>query len=73
MLYDEILQKIRRELIKSGGTLDLTDEFNEAVIYDDQREVFIPSLILKNNIEVCALIPLSDFDDKTIERIYKFI
>lgn len=69
----EMIQEIREQLAKSGGTWDLTDDNGEPIVYDSEMDINIPDLMLKDGKEVCAIIPLGNFCDETIERIYNLI
>lgn len=69
----EMLQEIREQLAKNGGEWDLTDDNGEPIVYDNEKDVNIPDIMLKDGKEVCAVIPLGYFDDETIERIYNLI
>lgn len=69
----EMLQEIREQLTKNGGEWDLTDDNGEPIVYDNEKDVNIPDIMLKDGKEVCAVIPLGYFDDETIERIYNLI
>lgn len=69
----EMLQEIREQLTKNGGEWDLTDDNGESIVYDNEKDVNIPDIMLKDGKEVCAVIPLGYFDDETIERIYNLI
>lgn len=69
----EMLQEIREQLAKNGGEWDLTDDNGEPTVYDNEKDVNIPDITLKNDKEVCAIIPLGYFCDETIERIYNIV
>lgn len=69
----EMLQEIREQLTKNGGEWDLTDDNGEPIVYDNEKDVNIPDIMLKDGKEVCAVIPLGYFDDETIERIYNIV
>lgn len=69
----EMLQEICEQLTKNGGEWDLTDDNGEPIVYDNEKDVNIPDITLKDGKEVCAIIPLEYFCDETIERIYNLI
>lgn len=69
----EMIQKIREQLVKNEGKWDLTNDNGEAIVYDSEKDVNIPDLILKDDKEICAVIPLGYFCDETIERIYNIV
>lgn len=69
----EMLQEIREQLAKNGGEWDLTDDNGEPIVYDNEKDVNISDITLKDGKEVCAIIPLGYFCDETIERIYNIV
>lgn len=69
----EMLQKIREQLAKNGGGWDLTDDNGEPIVYDNEKDVNISDITLKDGKEVCAIIPLGYFCDETIELIYQVV
>lgn len=66
----EMIKKIREQLVKNEGKWDLTDDNGEPMVYDFEKDVNIPDLMLIDGKEVCAVVPLGYFCDETIERIY---
>lgn len=69
----QMLQEMREQLAQNGGKWDLTDDNGEPIVYDFEKDVYIPDIMLKDAKEVCAIIPLGYFCDETIERIYNLI
>lgn len=69
----EMIQEIREQLAKNEGKWDLTDDNGEPIVYDFEKDVNIPGLLLKDGKEVCVIIPLGYFCDETIERIYNLV
>lgn len=69
----ELIQKIREQLARNGGNWDLTNDDGNAIIYDFEKNVYIPALALNDDKEVCALIPLGYFCDETIENIHEIM
>lgn len=69
----EMIQEIREQLAKNGGGWDLTDDNGEPIVYDNEKDINIPDITLKDSKEVCAIIPLGYFCDETIELIYQVV
>lgn len=69
----ELIQKIREQLARNGGNWDLTNDEGKAIIYDFEKNIYIPELTLNDDKEVCALIPLGYFCDETIENIHEIM
>lgn len=63
-------EEIKEKLVRNGGTWDLTDDSGEPMVYDKEKDMFIPDLIFHQG-EPCAVIPLGYLCDETIERINK--
>lgn len=69
----EMLQELREELARNGGKWDLTDDCGTPIVYDSEKDVYIPELVLADDKTVCAAIPLGYFDEETINNIYQII
>jgi len=69
----EMLQEMRVQLAKNDGKCDLTDDNGEPIVYDFEKDVYIPDIMLKDGKEVCAIVPLGYFCDETIEQIYNIV
>lgn len=63
---DEIIGKLAR----SGGSWDLTYDKGNPMVYDNEKEMYIPDVIMHQG-EPCAIIPLGYLSDETIEAINK--
>lgn len=69
----EMIQELREELARNGGKWDLTDDCGNPVVYDCEKDVYIPELALVDGKTVCAVIPLGYFDEETISNIYQIV
>lgn len=69
----EMLQEMRVQLAKNDGKCDLTDDNGEPIVYDFEKDVYIPDIMLKDGKEVCVIVPLGYFCDETIEQIYNIV
>lgn len=69
----EIIREIKDELVRNGGTWDLTDDNGEPTVYDEEKQLSIPDLTISENSGVCAMIPLSYFCDDTIKKVHSVI
>lgn len=69
----EMLQELREELARNEGKWDLTDDCGNPVVYDCEKDVYIPELALMDGKTVCAVIPLGDFGEETISNIHQIV
>lgn len=66
----EELKNIQEKLQSRGGSMSLIDEKGNPMFIDDETNLFITGLQMKEN-TVYALIPLGHFSDETIEFLDK--
>lgn len=65
----EMLGYITAQLKRNGGEWDLTDDTGKPVIFDAEKYVYIPDIMLSKDGSPCAVIPLGYFEDDTIRAI----
>ena len=65
----EMLDYITDQLERNGGEWDLTDDTGTPVIFDAEKTVYIPDIMLSKDGTPCAVIPLGYFEDDTIFAI----
>lgn len=65
----EMLDYITDQLERNGGEWDLTDDTGTPVIFDAEKDVYIPDIMLSKDGTPCAVIPLGYFEDDTIRAI----
>ena len=65
----EMLGYITDQLRRKGGEWDLTDDTGKPVIFDTEKNVYIPDILLSKDGTPCAVIPLGYFEDDTIRAI----
>lgn len=65
----EMLGYITDRLKRNGGEWDLTDDTGKPVIFDAEKNVYIPDILLSKDSTPCAVIPLGYFEDDTIRAI----
>ena len=65
----EMLGYIKSRLELNGGEWDLTDDTGKPVIFDAEKYVYIPHIMLSKGNTPCAVIPFGYFEDDTIRAI----
>ncbi|MCO7112339.1 hypothetical protein NIB75_06555 [Bacteroides uniformis] len=50
-----------------------TDDAGKPVIFDTEKNVYIPDIMLSKDCTPCAVIPLGYFEDDTIRAIVEMI
>lgn len=68
-----MLGYIMGQLKHNGGKWDLTDDAGKPVIFDAEKNVYIPDIMLSKDCTPCAVIPLGYFEDDTIRAIVEMI
>lgn len=66
---DEMLDYITDQLERNGREWDLTDDTGKPVIFDAEKNVYIPDITLSKDGTPCAVIPLGYFEDDTVRAI----
>ena len=69
----EMLDYITSRLKLNGEEWDLTDDTGKPVIFDAEKNVYIPDIMLSKDCTPCAVIPLGYFEDDTIHAIVEMI
>ena len=69
----EMLGYVMGQLKHNGGKWDLTDDAGKPVIFDAEKNVYIPDIMLSKDCIPCAVIPLGYFEDDTISAIVEII
>lgn len=69
----EMLGYVMGQLKHNGGKWDLTDDTGKPVIFDAEKNVYIPDIMLSKDCIPCAVIPLEYFEDDTIRAILEMI
>lgn len=69
----EELESIKESIQRQSGSVKLTDEKGEPMVYDEEKNLFITDLMIDKEGTVCALVPLGHFNDNTIQYIEKLI
>lgn len=69
----EMLDYVMGQLKHNGGKWDLTDDTGKPVIFDVEKNVYIPDIMLSKDCIPCAVIPLGYFEDDTIRAIVEII
>lgn len=69
----EMLGYVMGQLKHNGGKWDLTDDTGKPVIFDAEKNVYIPDIMLSKDCIPCAVIPLGYFEDDTILAIVEMI
>ncbi len=67
------LLNIEESLKRQGGAKELVGDKGEPMVYDDEKLLLIPELILDKKGTVCAVIPLGYFSNETIGFIEKIV
>ena len=66
----EVLLDIADDLKRNGDQpWDLTNDCGEPIVLDAQSDLYIQRIVLDNDGDPCALIPLGYFEDDTIREI----
>lgn len=69
----EELESIKESMQRQSGSVKLTDEKGEPMVYDEEKNLFITDLMIDKEGTVCALVPLGHFCDDTIQYIEKLV
>ncbi|RHH14423.1 hypothetical protein DW228_06375 [Bacteroides fragilis] len=69
----EELESIKGSMQRQNGSVKLTDEKGEPMVYDEEKSLFITDLVIDKEGTVCALVPLGHFSDDTIQYIEKLV
>lgn len=69
----EMLGYVMGQLKHNGGKWNLTDDTGKPVIFDAEKNVYIPDIMLSKDCIPCAVIPLGYFEDDTILAIVEMI
>lgn len=69
----EELLNIEESLKRQGGTKELVDDKGEPMVYDEEKLLIIPEVVIDKKGTVCAVIPLGHFSNETIEFIEKIV
>ena len=69
----EMLGYITDQLKRNGGEWDLTDDTGKPVIFDAEKNVYIPDIMLSKDRTPCTVIPLGYFENDTIRAIVEMI
>jgi hypothetical protein len=69
----EELESIKESMQRQNGSVKLTDEKGEPMVYDEEKNLFITDLVIDKEGAVCALVPLGHFSDDTIRYIEKLV
>lgn len=69
----EMLGYIMGQLKHNGGKWDLTDDAGKPVIFDAEKNMYIPDIMLSKDCTPCAVIPQGYFEDDTIHVIVEMI
>lgn len=69
----EELLNIEESLKRKGGPKELVDDKGEPMVYDEEKLLLIPELILDKKGTACAVIPLGYFSNETIGLIEKIV
>lgn len=65
----EMLDYITSRLKLNGEEWDLTDDTGKPVIFDADKNVYIPDIRLSKDNIPCAVIPLGYFENDTIRAV----
>lgn len=68
-----MLGYLTEQLCINGGGWDLTNDEGKATVFDAEKQVHIPDLILSKDNTPCAVIPLGYFDADTIHAIVEIV
>ena len=69
----EMLDYVMGQVKRNGGKWDLTDDTGKPVIFDAEKNVYIPDIILSKDDTPCAVIPLGYFEDDTLRAIVEMV
>lgn len=69
----KMLGYLTEQLRINGGGWDLTNDEGKATVFDSEKQVYIPDLILSKDNTPCAVIPLKYFDADTIHAIVEIV
>lgn len=69
----ELLLYLEDRLNLNQREWDLTNDEGKATVFDSEKQVYIPDLILSKDNTPCAVIPLGYFDDDTIHAIVEIV
>lgn len=69
----ESLSYLAEQLCRNGGGWELTNDEGKATVFDSQKQVYIPDLILSKDNTPCAVIPLGYFEDNTIHAVVEIV
>lgn len=68
-----MLGYVTDQLRHNGGKWDLTDDTGKPVVFDAEKNVYIPDIMLSKDDTPCAVIPLGYFEDDTIRAIVEMV
>lgn len=69
----EKLRYIADQLKLNHDEWDLTNDEGKASVFDAEKEVYIPDIMLSKDNTPCAIIPLGYFEDDTIQAIVDIV